>query len=86
MQASLVAENEQLLLGVVHRLLIAVASLVVGFPGSSAGKESACNAGDSGSIPGLGRSPGARERLPTPVFWPGEFHGQSAGSQRFGQD
>ena len=28
----------------------------VGFPGCSAGKESACNAGDSGSIPGLGRS------------------------------
>ena len=27
-----------------------------GFPGSSAGKESACNAGDLGSIPGLGRS------------------------------
>ena len=30
----------------------------VGFPGSSAGKESACNAGDPGSIPGLGSSPG----------------------------
>ena len=29
-----------------------------GFPGSSAGKESACNAGDSGLIPGSGRSPG----------------------------
>ena len=29
-----------------------------GFPGSSVGKESACNAGDLGSIPGLGRSPG----------------------------
>ena len=29
-----------------------------GFPGSSAGKESACNAGDPGSIPRLGRSPG----------------------------
>ena len=29
-----------------------------GFPGSSAGKESACNAGDLGLIPGLGRSPG----------------------------
>ena len=29
-----------------------------GFPGISAGKESACNAGDPGSIPGLGRSPG----------------------------
>ena len=28
-----------------------------GFPGGSAGKESACNAGDLGSIPGLGRSP-----------------------------
>ena len=29
-----------------------------GFPGGSDGKESACNAGDLGSIPGLGRSPG----------------------------
>ena len=39
-----------------------------GVPGSSAGEESACNAGDPGSIPGLGRSPGKRDRLPTPVF------------------
>ena len=84
------------------------------FPDSSVGKESACNAGDPGSIPGSGRSAGERigthssilglalwlswsrihlqcgrpgfnprvgkipwrrERLPTPVFWPGEFHG-----------
>ena len=30
----------------------------MGFPGSSAGKESACNAGNPGSIPGLGGSPG----------------------------
>ena len=29
-----------------------------GFPRSSAGKESACNAGDTGSIPGSGRPPG----------------------------
>ena len=29
-----------------------------GFPGVSDGKESACNAGDPGLIPGLGRSPG----------------------------
>ena len=29
-----------------------------GFPGGSDGKESACNAGDTGSIPGSGRSPG----------------------------
>ena len=126
----------------------------MGFPGGSTGKESTCNAGDLGSIPGLGRSaaeeigyplqyswaslvaqlvknlpamretwvqsldgqdplekgkathssilglpwwlnwqriclecgrlgfdpwvgkiPWRRERLPTPVFWPGEFHG-----------
>ena len=83
-------------------------------PGSSVGKESACNAKDPCLIPGLGRSAGEgigyplqyywaslvaqliknppamqeagfnpwlgeipwrRERLPTPVFWPGEFHG-----------
>ena len=30
----------------------------MGFPHSSVGKESACNTGDLGSIPGLGRSPG----------------------------
>ena len=83
---------------------------MIGFPHSSVGKESACNAGDPGSIRGSGRSaregigyplqyssaslvaqlvknlpamretwvrkiPWRRERLPTPVFWPGEFHG-----------
>ena len=85
-----------------------------GSPGSSAGQESARNAGDPSSIPGSGSSPGEglgyslqcswaslmaqlvknhlqcgkpgfdpwvgkipwrRERLPTPVFWPEEFHG-----------
>ena len=40
----------------------------MGFPGGSAGKESTCNAGDLGLIPGLGRSPRRREQLPTPVF------------------
>ena len=30
---------------------------IVGFPGGSGGKESACNVGDPGSIPGSGRSP-----------------------------
>ena len=30
----------------------------LGFPGGSDGKASACNAGDPGSIPGSGRSPG----------------------------
>ena len=48
---------------------------VMSFPGGSAGKESANNVGDLGSIPGLGRPLVERERLPTPVFWPGEFHG-----------
>ena len=33
-------------------------SVSLGFPGGSVGKESACNVGDLGSIPGLGRSPG----------------------------
>ena len=85
-----------------------------GFPDSSVGKGSACNAGDPGSIPGSGTSAGEGigyplqyswasivahlvknphsmhetwlqslgwedpwrgERLPTPVFWPGESHG-----------
>ena len=45
------------------------------FPDSSVGKESACNAGDPGSIHGLERSPGEGKRLPAPVFWPREFHG-----------
>ena len=45
-----------------------------GFPGSSAGKESTCNAGDLGSISGLGRSAGEGIGLPTPVFlgFPGD--------------
>ena len=34
------------------------------FPGGSAGKESACNAGDLDSIPGLGRSPGKENANP----------------------
>ena len=43
-------------------------------PCGSAGKESPCNAGDLGSNPGLERSSGEVKDLPTPVFWPGEFH------------
>ena len=47
----------------------------LGFPCGSAGKASACNSGDLGFISGLGRSPGEGKGLPTPGFWPGEFHG-----------
>ena len=36
----------------------------MGFPDSSVGKESACNVGDLGSIPGLGRSPGKGKGYP----------------------
>ena len=36
----------------------------MGFPCGSAGKESACNGGDLGSVPGLGRSPGEGKGYP----------------------
>ena len=36
----------------------------MGFPGSSDGKESTCNAGDLDLIPGLGKSPGERDSYP----------------------
>ena len=56
------------------RLLV---SYIRGFPGESDGQKSACIAGDSGSITGLERFPGEGNGwLPTPVFLPGEFHGQ----------
>ena len=41
-------------------------------------KESACNAGDAGSIPGSGRSPWRRKWQPTPVFLPGKSHGHGS--------
>ena len=46
-----------------------------GFPCDSAGKESTCNAGHPDLVTGLERSTGEGKKLPTPVFWPGEFHG-----------
>ena len=50
-------------------------SIDKGFPCDSPDKESACNAGDLGSIPGLGRSPREGKGYLTPVFCPREFHG-----------
>ena len=58
-----------------------------GFPGSSAGKESACNAGDLDSIPGLGRSPG--EGNDYPLQYSGLENSmtvESMGLQRVGHD
>ena len=43
--------------------------LMRGFPSSSAAKESACNAGDSSSIPGLGSSPGEGIGYPFQYSW-----------------
>ena len=37
---------------------------ILGFPGGSDGKESACNTGDSDSVPGSGRSPGEGNGYP----------------------
>ena len=51
----------------------------VGIPCGSAVQNLPANAGDTGdtgSIPGSGRSPGVRAWQPTPVFLPGESHGQ----------
>ena len=41
----------------------------MGFPDSSVGKESTCNAGDLGSIPGSGRSPGDGIGYPLHYSW-----------------
>ena len=43
--------------------------LILGFPDSSVGKESACNAGDPGSIFGLGRSAGNGIGYPRQYSW-----------------
>ena len=64
----------------------------MGFPGGSDGKESACNRGDPGLIPGLGRSPGKEHGYPLQhlawgISWTEEPGGlQSVGSQRVRQD
>ena len=53
--------------------------MVFGFPGGSAGKESACHArltGDWGLIPGIRKTPWRRAWPSTPGFLPGESHGQ----------
>ena len=49
----------------------------MGFLGGSNGKESACNAGDPGSIPGSGRSL-EKGVIIYSVFLPREFHGQGS--------
>ena len=50
---------------------------MMGLPWWVSGKESTCNTGDPAN-PWVGKVPRRRERLPTPVFLPGEFHGQKS--------
>ena len=59
----------QYLYGIQKKMASLIAQLV---------KTCACNAGDQGSIPGLGRFPWSRRWQPTPVFLPGESHGQKS--------
>ena len=57
------------------------------FPGGSDGKESACNMGDLGSIPGLGRSPGEGNGYPLQCSALENHHGQRslAGFSQWGR-
>ena len=75
-------------------ITVVIVVICISKAGGSDGKESACNAGKPSLIPGLGKFPWKREWQSTPVFLPGEFHGQrilagyiqSTGSQRAGHD
>ena len=51
-------------------------SQAAGFPSGEIVKNLPANAGDTGSIPGSGTSPGGRKWQPIPVFLPGKSHGQ----------
>ena len=52
-----------------HSFYKAVFMYIKSFPGGSHGKVSACNAGDLGSIPGLGRSPAEGNGNPLQYSW-----------------
>ena len=62
-----------------QNLVFGTTIVQTGLPRWLSGKDSVCNTGaveDTGLIPGSGRSPGRRAWQPTPVFLPGESHGQ----------
>ena len=56
--------------------MVAIDALPTCFPGGSEGKESSCNAGDLGLIPGLGRSPGEGKGHPLQYSCLENPHGQ----------
>ena len=64
-----------------HLTFFCVSPLKMGFLGISAGKESACSAGNLGSIPGFGRSPGEGNNYPLQYS-----DLENSGSQRGGHD
>ena len=51
--------------------------IILGFPGGSDGKETACNQETQVHL-WVGKIPWRRQWLPTPVFLPGEFYGQKS--------
>ena len=59
-----------------HIIYTYIYTYIYSFSGSSDSKESLCNAGDPGLIPGSGKITWRSKWQPTPVFLPGEFHGQ----------
>ena len=64
-----------------------MSNFTMGFPGGSAGKEPACNVGDPGSIPGLGRFPGEGKATHSSILaWRIPWTIQSMGLQRMGHD
>ena len=72
-------EHELCAKSALHLHIVGASYIPVGFPDGSAGKESTCDAGDTGDaglIPGSGRSPGGGNGKPTPVFLSGKPHGQ----------
>ena len=70
-----------------YYLFVVLPLVFLGFPCGSAGRESTCNAGDLGLIPGLGRSPG--EGKGYPLYYSGLENSMNCivmGSQRVGHD
>ena len=72
MEKSLLASIKRRSLIIIYCYMIYIYHILVyiymGFPGSSTGNESACNAEDSSSIPGSGRYAGQEIGYPTTVF------------------
>ena len=76
LQASLCIGPAEPLLLTHSKVESSVLGMYMGFPGSSAGKEHACNSGDPGSIPSLGSSPGEG------IGYPLQYSRASFGAQK----